>query len=159
MMQVFIVRRLLGHNGSRSSGSLEANVNCREPCSCSRTVSTLRVVRICRSYMPPMWLPLIGLKIQSVPSWCNLLLICSLSISLTACCNSVLAPTKFVPLSVRISWIGPWRAINRLRAWIKESVSRELAVSICTALLSKHVKRHPYRFSSFRPSLITYGPK
>ena len=131
----------------------------REPCSCSRTVSTLRVVRICRSHMPPMWLPLGRLKIQSVQSWCNLLLICSLSIPSTACCSSFLARTKFVPLSLRISRIGPRRAINHLRAWIKESVSRELAVSICTALLAKHVKRHPYRFSSFRPSLITYGPK
>ena len=110
-MLVFIVRGLLGLNGSTSSRSLKANVSGlefmivstshsrvlkdsssrREPCSCSRTVSNLRVVRICRSHMPPMRLPLGELKIQSVP--CNLLLICSFSISSTAC-NSVLAPKK-----------------------------------------------------------------
>ena len=64
MTLVFIVRRLLGLSGSRSSGSLKANVSGleimiastshsrvlkdssfrREPCSWSRTVSTLRVV-------------------------------------------------------------------------------------------------------------------
>jgi hypothetical protein len=49
------------------------------------------------------------------------------------------APTKFVPLSERITSGIPLRDINRLIALMQESVSREFAISKCTALTFKQV--------------------
>jgi hypothetical protein len=55
------------------------------------------------------------------------------------------APTKFVPLSERITSGIPLRDINRLIALMQESVSREFAISKCTALTFKQVNMTPER--------------
>ena len=48
--------------------------------------------------------------------------------------------------------------MNRLKAWINESVSILQVHSIWTALLAKQVKSVLYLFSSFLPSFIKKGP-
>ena len=48
--------------------------------------------------------------------------------------------------------------MNRLKAWINESVSILEVHSIWNALLAKQVKSTPYLFSSFLPSFIKKGP-
>ena len=131
----------------------------RNDSSSRRLERTFRMVRICLSHTPPMWLAMGGLKIQSVPSLSSLSWIWSWSISCMAWLSSLCAPMKFVPLSHLISLTGPQRAMKRRSAWIKETVSSEHAVSMCTALLTRQVKRDPYLFTSLRPSLTRNGPK
>ena len=48
--------------------------------------------------------------------------------------------------------------MNRLKAWINESVSILQVHSIWTALFAKQVKSAPYLFNSFLPSFIKKGP-
>ena len=73
--------------------------------------------------------------------------------------NSRSAPTKFLPLSERMSSGNPHLAINRCRQLINESVSNDSTTSICTALELKQVNRQPYLFSCPRPLLTAMGPK
>ena len=67
-------------------------------------------------------------------------------------------PAKFDPLSQCKILIFPLLAMNRLKAWINESVSILQVHPIWTALLAKQVKSAPYLFSSFLPSFIQKGP-
>ena len=116
---------------------------------------TFLVVLIWRSHTPPKWLAAGGLKIhQSMFSFSNLTRISSWSISSMAWSNSFPAPTQFVPLSLLTSLTGPRQAMKCRSAGINEFDSRELATSIWTARLTKHVNRAPYRFTSLRPSWL-----
>ena len=84
--------------------------------------------RIWRSQTPPIWEAPGGLfynRIQSAPFSCKKLLILSCFISLNACCNSLLAPTKFVPLSNQTERTVPLLAINLQSAKIKKSASKK----------------------------------
>ena len=93
-----------------------------------------------------MWLAAGGLKIQSVSSLRSLSWIWSWSISSMAWLSSLRAPTK----SHCRTW-SRWAIILRRSAWIKESVlSEHAAVSMCTALLTRQVKRDSYLFMSSR---------
>ncbi len=53
--------------------------------------------------------------------------------------SSLQAPTKFVPLSERMSFTGPRIARNRLKALIKLDVSNDSISSMCTALTLRQV--------------------
>lgn len=163
-MLVFIVRRLLGLNGSRSSGSLEVNVNGLEFIIASTSQS--RVLQGLSSRLEPcscskQWVPCKWCKFAALisqPCDCHSVDWKSSPYLLgTTCSQFAHYPSRqllVVLLSLHLQNLflchleslgGPWQAIKPLRAWINESVSREVAVSICTALLAKHVKRHPYR--------------
>lgn len=69
------------------------------------------------------------------------------------------APTKFVPLSERISITCPLPAMNQRMALLQESVSKEEATSVCTALIAKQVKMTPYLFTMLLPRFTWNGPK
>ena len=73
--------------------------------------------------------------------------------------RSRFAPVKLVPLSHRISLTGPRRAMKRRSTLRKQSVSREVATSMWTALLTRHVKSAPYLLCSFLLSFVINGPK
>ena len=60
--------------------------------------------------------------------------------------SSFLAPTKFLPLSIRTSLTFPPLAMNRLNARMNESVSKVFVILIWIARLAKQVKNAPYRF-------------
>ena len=79
-------------------------------------------------------------------------------ISWKASFNSLLAPTKVVPLSDVIILTLPRLAMNFFGAKINESVCIEFVISICTALLARHVNIAPYYFSSFLPYFMINGP-
>ena len=64
-----------------------------------------------------------------------------------------------MPRSDLISLIGLRRAMKRQSALEKESVSNELGDSRWIALLARQVNTTPYRFNSFRPSLMRQGQK
>ncbi len=66
---------------------------------------------------------------------------------------------KFVPWSDNSSAGLPLRAMNLLKAIGKESVSRLVKISMCTALVVKHLNRIPHLFSLRRPILTRKGPK
>ena len=71
--------------------------------------------------------------------------------------NSLLAPTKFVPLSDHIDRTEPLLAKNLHNAIMNESASIVLVISIWTARLKKHVKRAAC-LRSDHLSLIKIGP-
>ena len=73
-------------------------------------------------------------------------------ISENALLSSALAPTKFVPLSVLMTWTLPLLDTNFWRLCVKALVDSEFVDSIWIALLERHLKRHPYLFISFQPS-------
>ena len=54
---------------------------------------------------------------------------------------------------------GPHLASNFPSVLMNESVSNDQATSRCTALVTKHVKRHPLHFSCLHKCLIMSGPK
>ena len=74
--------------------------------------------------------------------------------------NSLLPPTKLVPLSQTTSLGTPSRDVIRKNASRNESVSRLYATSRCTALFSRQVNRHKYLFWRVfpLPCLIMKGP-
>ena len=117
--------------------------------------------RIYRSHTPPMLLAMGGLRFQLIHSPPNSIkksLILFSSISPNAFFSSMLAPTKLVPLSLRIMLTFPRLLIKHLSAWMKLPVVKLLVTSMCTALLDKHVNMTPYLFWIFRPSLARNGP-
>ena len=123
---------------------------------------TFLTVRICHSQTPPMWLEdrtSIAKVNQSQFPRSNSVLMCSWLSSASAAFNSCLAPTKFVPWSLRSWQISPLRHVKRQSAFIKASVSSEVEVSRWMALEAKHVNRTLYLFISFLPSLTEKGPK
>ncbi len=81
------------------------------------------------------------------------------AISAMASLSSLSPPLKFVPWSDHSSAGVPLPAINRLRAIRKESEFMLLRRSKCTALVVKHLKMIPQRFSVRLPILISIGTK
>ena len=173
----------LGVSGSGKSGSLRVfTVNGRlftiasashrnvrrdsssnwEPFLCNIADITLRTVRIWHSQTPPIWLAegTFILKLnQSQLTLSSSVLIRWWSNSAKASFNSPLAPMKLLPWSL-LNWrMGPLRQIKRRSALMNEAVSMEFAHSRCMALDAMHVKRTPYLFISFLPSLMIHGPK
>ena len=86
-------------------------------------------------------------SIQSAPFSCKTFLILSWFIPLNPCCNSLLVPTKFVPLSDQIDLTAALIAINLLSARMKELASKAFVISMCRARQEKHVNNAPYLFN------------
>ena len=131
----------------------------RLPCSLIRPLLTFLIDLICLSHTPPKLLVDAGFLIQSILALRSSALTFWSSISSIAFLSSASAPIKFVPLSQRISLTGPLLQMNRLNAWIKESVSKESATSMCTALLAKQVNNAPYLLTTDLPRCTCQGPK
>jgi hypothetical protein len=96
------------------------------------------------SHRPPKWGELGGLKrhciFLSVRKFC-IFSLCSFDWKRAwSSFNSLLAPTKLVPLSESIVAQCPHRDINRRKAAMKASVVRSLSNSICAALVARHMK-------------------
>ena len=120
---------------------------------------TRRIDLIKRSQTPPWCEPCGGLKCHSTFLRLAARTILSRSNDFILLTISVRAPTILVPLSDQISHGQPHLAMNLRNALIKESVSRLCTTSKCTALVLKHVKITPYRFTSERPERTRNGPK
>ena len=61
-------------------------------------------------------------------------------------------------MSLHRNLMFPLLAINRCRACMNKFISMLHVDSVCTALLTKHVKSSPYLLTSFVPSIIRNGP-
>uniref|UniRef100_A0A8D8AVF4 (northern house mosquito) hypothetical protein n=1 Tax=Culex pipiens TaxID=7175 RepID=A0A8D8AVF4_CULPI len=72
---------------------------------------------------------------------------------------SLLAPWKFVPLSLKNSMGIPLRQANRLIAMTHDCVVKLCTTSRWMARVVKHVKRLTQRFSERRPTVTATGPK
>ena len=108
----------------------------------------------------PMLLAMRGLHFQLIHSPPNSIkksLILFSSILPNAFFSSMLAPTKLVPLSLRIILTFPLLLIKRLSAWMKLSVVKFLISLMCTALLDKHVNMTSYLYWIFPPSVTRNG--
>ena len=177
---VFPVSSILGDNGGAECGSLRVSTvrglllivysasqrkvlnessSRRLPCSLMRPFMTFLIDLICLSQTPPKLLADAGFLIQSMLSLRSSALISWSSISSIAFLSSASAPIKFVPLSQRISLTDPRLQMKRLGAFINESVSKESATSMCTALLAKQVNKAPYLFTTDLPRWTCQGPK
>ena len=143
-----------------TSHSRVSSLSSSNECSGSMVRSIFRADRICLSQAPPMCDAAGGLNTHSI-SRCRHIRrrIGSLFSCLTALRSSLSAPTKFVPLSDLICFGFPQRAMNQTSALMKELVSREVSLSMCTALITRHVNIHPYLFSWLRPLLTRKEPK
>ena len=124
----------------------------------STAIRTFRMILIWRSHTPPWWEAKGGLNIHSTSRRRSAAITFSRSKLRRLMASSTLAPTKFVPLSDQTFRTSPRRATNLINPFMKLSVSRLSSFSIYTALELKQVKRHPYRFTSARPSLTYGGP-
>ena len=124
----------------------------------STAIKTFRMVLIWRSHTPPWWEAKGGLNIHSTSRRRAAAITFSRSKLRRLLASSILAPTKFVPLSDHTFRTSPWRVTNLINPFMKLSVSRLSSFSICTALELKQVKGQPYRFTSARPSLTYRGP-
>ena len=85
----------------------------------SRATRMLLADLICRSHTPPILFAFVGLYLQikhSPPSFMKKPLIFFLSISLNVLFSSVLAPTKLLPLLLRIILIFPLLMMSFLSA-------------------------------------------
>ena len=168
---------ILGVNGSKSLGSLEAGVNGRlfmMPSAVTSNVVSISEVMtysrvspdrirlmdlICLSQAPPMCEAVgvlnnhrtpFSLRSPSILSWFH---------SCNPWRSSRSAPTKFQPLSERMRSGSPRRAMKRCKQLRNESVSSDSATLMCTALELRQVNKHPYLFSRPRPLLTAMGPK
>ena len=128
-------------------------------CSLRGAFRILGVVLIHRSQMPP-WCDAAGeLKIQRT--------FCCNKYSRIRCLfhfwiqvrNSFSPLTKLVPSSVLTNTGFCLLAMKWWRAFIKESVSSECAISMWTALIVRHVKIQPYLFGWPLPCFTINGPK
>ena len=154
-------RRWFGVRESRSLGSVEHLVSGRplrvdstsarrvirpssvSACSWVRPRMTLRIERIRRSQNPP-WCDAPGaLKRRSISFWSRCDWMWERFHPRMACQSSLWAPTILVPLSDLIILTWPRRAVNRLRAFKKGSVSSDAAISMCTARDAEQVKIAP----------------
>lgn len=111
------------------------------------------------SHTPPLWEPVVGLKVHltlhcsrksRISLWFQLLI---------ASCSSFSPLTKFPPLPERISSGRPLLATNLHKALINDSVSSELTTLMWTARRAKHVKMTPYLFTLDRPRRTSKGSK
>ena len=105
--------------------------------------NTSRMVLIWRSQTPPIWDAAGGLKSHSTSFCCRKVCILAWFHSAMDRRSSASAPTKLVPLSLRIMSGFPLRAMNRCKAFRNESVVRLCVTSMCMALVTRQVKTHP----------------
>ena len=119
-----------------------------------------RLVDLIRDFhAPPNHGAAVGLKLHWTPRAPSSSWMCSWSNSARASRSSSSAPTKLVPLSLRIRTGFPWRALKRRDAMMHESVLRPWVTLRWTARMCRHVKRQPYRFSTLlRPTRTRNGP-
>ena len=96
------------------------------------------------SWAPPKCGALCGLNLYVSSSSAVLLWRCRRSNCLAS--FSLMAPTKFVPLSLITSLGTPRRPVKRAKVFKNVSVSSPQAISKCTARVSKQVKRHSHLF-------------
>ena len=118
-----------GNKGSTINDSLCFNMDCMEGLLGQNLVVDDGLHNSLHSNIPPMCGADGGLKYQVIPSWANLLTICSLFNNLKASASSLSAPTKLLPLSERIDLGFPLLPRNLLRAIVNESVVRSPANS------------------------------
>ena len=126
-----------------------------------------RTLLISLSHTPDMWLAGGGWKRllgntylnHSASYECSSLLICSSFSSRTERRSSLSAPVKFVPLSDQIFLGQPRTEMNRRRAKINVSVSKELTSSMWTAWLLKHRNMQPYTLITLQARFTWKGPK
>ena len=112
-----------------------------------------------RSHSPTKWSAAGGLNFHLIPLWIRCSLILTLYHAAMYSANSLSAPAKFVPLSLK-SVIGlPLRALNLRIALRQLSVSKFGTNSICTALIVRPVKRQQHRMSFRWPIFTMNGPK
>ena len=105
------------------------------------------------SQAPPMCEECGGLKVQVHPRSLRYLSML-LTSRLEEGCNSLAAPTKFVPRSERMCLTGPLMAMKRQKALMKQEVSIDSITSIWTALMDRQVNIIAQRFPCARPPLV-----
>ena len=108
-------------------------------CSFKMAFRICHTERIIHSHTPPIWLTEGELKIYSI-FFCprKLLILCSFHIS-TASFSSLCAFVKLLPRSLLICSGYPQTLMNFLSTFIIESVSKEWAISMCTACVVKRL--------------------
>ena len=99
------------------------------------------------SQIPPILGLTHGLKIHVISFWLKHLTILGWSNYQTHDFNSLLAPTKLVPLYDRITCTFPHLDMNVRRVSVNASVDKSLANSIWIALAVRHVNSTPYLFA------------
>ena len=128
-------------------------------CSLASAFRIVRAERIIRSHTPPIWLAHGGLKCHSI-SFC---VICFSIVGLFHSwidLRSSLSPLiRLVTLSLYTFSGTPRRLEKRWKAAIKESAVKLWATSRWTALVVRHVNKHPYLFKCVRPALTMSGLK
>ena len=111
------------------------------------------------SQTPPIWLAYGGLNLHSI-SFCNILVFnCCIFQNFISSLISLFPPWKLVPLSLNIISGFPLLLINLIRAHRNESNSSVYDTSICTDLVVKQVKRHPYLLTLLLPCFTNMGSK
>lgn len=111
-----------------------------------------------RSHAPPICGAAGGLNTHLVFVLVNVSASCR-SISIISLRKSLFAPTKFVPLSLRISTGAPLRPMKRRIACLHDSVESECATSRCTARVVRHVNSAIHLFTVLRFTRTDIGPK
>ena len=111
------------------------------------------------SQTPPKWDPDGGLKVHFICFWSRWLWFFIWFHCLIASCRSLFPLVKLFPLYERISFTGPLRDINVLKASRNESVSRLCMISMCSARTAKQIYIAPYCLTRLQPSLTWHGSK
>ena len=155
------VMRLVLTIASTSARNVRSDSSFRlVPCIFSSTTKIERADLIWRFHTPSILLAVGGFYFRWI-HWppCSSMnsLIFLWFISENALFSSALASTKFVPLSVLITWTLPLLDTNLRRACMKASVDSEFVDYIWVALFERHVKRHTYLFISLRHSFTKMG--
>lgn len=110
------------------------------------------------SHKPPAWLACGALKRHSIPQQRSLSYIGECLKSWKAICISLLAATKFVPLSDHNVLRFPQRLINRERVLRKASLWSDGHTSRYVAFVLKHTNMTPQRLHVLRPWVTVLGP-
>lgn len=121
----------------------------------------LLAVRIYHSKTSPMWLAVGRFLIHIIQLALCVCRFCDIwlwSNSWKAFESSLIAPSKLFQLSDFIRWMLLVLPVNFLNKNIKESVSKECAISMWIERLQKQTKITPSLFNSFLWFLIVKGP-
>ena len=120
---------------------------------------TFLTVLIHLSHTPPWCEPVGGLKVHLISCCSRNSWTCCWFQALTACRSFFSPLTKLPPLSERISYGCPLLAMKRLKALMKDSVSKEWTTSMWTARTTRYVKSTPYILTLLLPRRASNGPK
>ena len=126
-----------------------SNASSFRTCSLRRAFRILRVVLIHRSQIPP-WCDAAGAGGENPTNFLlQQVFMYTLSVPLLNAGAQFFLTTdaKIEPLSVLTNTGLPLLVMNRRRAFMKESVSSECAISMWTALTVRHMKIQPYLFT------------